>query len=54
MAQNKSSGLAGFLIGALLVALVGGAWYVYQGGTLPGEDQADIRIDVPGVEIEGG
>ena len=55
MAQENSSAAGmGLVIGALAVALAGVLWFVYSGGDLPGEDQADIRIELPNVEVDGG
>ena len=49
MATNSgSSGAAGVLVGALLVILVGLAWFVGSGGQLPWQDDAEIKIDLPG------
>lgn len=45
-------GLA-FILGGVVVVLAGLVWYLYSGGELPGQDDPDVKIELPGVTIEG-
>jgi hypothetical protein len=55
MADNTSSGggALAFILGGVVVVLAGLIWFFTTGGELPGEDTADISIELPGVEAEG-
>jgi hypothetical protein len=48
--SSGSSGAGWFLVGALIVALVGGVW-LYNEGFFGGSD-ADIEITLPKVDVE--
>jgi hypothetical protein len=47
MADTNGSGLKSFIIGALLVIVLGGGWYIYSGGDVPAADEPEIQIDLP-------
>lgn len=48
--KEGSSGAGWFLVGALIVALVGGLW-LYNEGFFGGRD-ADVEITLPKVDVE--
>lgn len=48
---SKSSSAMAFILGAVVVILGGVIWYISTGGDVPGNEKADIEIDLPGVEI---
>lgn len=50
--SSSNTGLA-FILGGVVVALVVLAWFIFGGG-LPGADEPDVKIELPGVgTIEG-
>lgn len=51
MPEGKSNTGLAFILGAVVVVLGAVIWYL-SGGEVPGESDADITIDVPGVEIQ--
>lgn len=46
-----NSGMA-FVLGAVVVVLAGVIWYIATGGDVPGNDKADIEIELPEVEVQ--
>ncbi|WP_156102998.1 hypothetical protein [Thioclava atlantica] len=47
MAQSNGRGAMGFIVGALVVVVAGIVWYIYSGGEMPGQNDAEIKIDLP-------
>ncbi|SFN25084.1 hypothetical protein SAMN05216224_103177 [Thioclava dalianensis] len=47
MADPKGRGAMGFIIGALVVIVAGLVWYIYADGDMPGQDKAEIKINLP-------
>ncbi|QBF33274.1 hypothetical protein [Thalassococcus sp. S3] len=51
--SSSSNSALAFIVGGLVVALAVLAWVVFSGG-MPSSDDADIRIEVPGIgAVEG-
>lgn len=49
MAEPNGNGGMGFILGIIVVLLLGIIWYLYTGGNLPGGggNAASITIDLP-------
>ena len=48
MADEKSGNSAmAFILGAVVVVLVGLGWYIWSGGDVPQADEPEIQIDLP-------
>ena len=47
MAEPTGTGLKSFLIGVLLVLVVGAGWYIFTGGDVPAADEPEMQIDLP-------
>ncbi|WP_176473847.1 hypothetical protein [Actibacterium ureilyticum] len=43
---KSTSGLA-FILGAVVVVVGGLVWYIYAGGDVPAQNEAEIQIDLP-------
>ena len=50
--ETKSNSAMAFVLGAVVVVLGGLVWYISTGGQMPGQDQADIKIELPNVKID--
>lgn len=47
MLESKNNSFMGFIIGALVVVVAGLVWFIYSGGEMPGQNEAEIQINLP-------
>ncbi len=45
--QNIRKGAMAFVLGAVVVVLIGIVWYLYSGGEVVPEDEPDLEVELP-------
>ena len=52
--KDKGNSVMAFVLGAVVVVLIGLGWYVLSGGDIPSEDEPDIEVELPDIETGDG